>query len=88
MVAAGTWPFLSLYLEPQRVHGFERSLGEVIRYSADVYSYLTAPEALRVWGGVMQVYPKPEGELFFGVVPWLLLIAAIFGRWTELPDAG
>ena len=78
MVAAGTWPFLSLYLDAQRIHGFERSAGEVIRYSADVYSYLTAPEALRVWGGIMQAYPKPEGELFFGLVPWLLLIAAIF----------
>ena len=76
LVAAGSWPFLGLYLDAQRVHGFERSAGEVIRYSADVYSYFTAPEALRVWGRVMQAYPKPEGELFFGVVPWLLV--AIF----------
>ena len=81
VVAAGTWPFLSLYLDAQRIHGFERSAGEVIRYSADVYSYLTAPEALRVWGGIMQAYPKPEGELFFGMVPWLLVIAAIF--WSK-----
>jgi len=71
VVAAGTWPFLAQYLEVQRVHGFERPAGEVIRYSADVYSYFTAPEALRAWGGAMQAYPKPEGELFFGVVPWL-----------------
>ena len=75
LVAAGTWPFLALYLDAQRVHGFERSAGEVIRYSADVYSYFTAPEALRIWGGVMQAYPKPEGELFFGLVPWLLCLA-------------
>jgi hypothetical protein len=73
-VAAGTWPFLTLYLAAQRVHGFERSIGEVIRFSADVYSYLTAPEALRLWGGVMQAYPKPEGELFFGLVPWSLFV--------------
>jgi hypothetical protein len=72
VVAAGTWPFLSLYLDAQRVHGFERSLGEVIRFSADVYSYVTAPEALRLWGSWLQVYPKPEGELFFGLVPWVL----------------
>ena len=75
VVAAGTWPFLAQYLEVQRVHGFERPAGEVIRYSADVYSYFTAPEALRAWGGAMQAYPKPEGELFFGVVPWLLCLA-------------
>ena len=69
MVAAGTLPFLLLYLEGQRVHGFERSMGEVIRFSADVFSYFTAPEALRLWGPLMQAYPKPEGELFFGLVP-------------------
>jgi hypothetical protein len=71
-VLAATAPFLMLYAQVDRVHGFERSLGEVIRFSADVYSYLTAPEALRVWGGVMQAHPKPEGELFFGVLPWVL----------------
>ena len=77
VVAFGTWPFLTLYLEAQRVHGFERPLGEVIRFSADVYSYATAPEALRLWGSVLQVYPKPEGELFFGVVPWALALVSI-----------
>jgi hypothetical protein len=85
VVAAGTWPFLALYLDAQRVHGFERSAGEVIRYSADVFSYLTAPEALRLWGGVMQAYPKPEGELFFGVVPWVLVLIAVV--WSR-PQSG
>ena len=77
VVVAATVPLLLPYLEAQRIHGFERSLREVIRFSADVYSYFTAPEALRVWGDVMQAYPKPEGELFFGVVPWLLAIVAL-----------
>ncbi|HXG87581.1 MAG TPA: hypothetical protein VNJ02_04525 [Vicinamibacterales bacterium] len=77
VVLVGTWPFLDLYLQAQRVHGFERSIGEVIRFSADVYSYATAPEALRLWGGVLQTYPKPEGELFFGLLPLLLTLAAI-----------
>jgi hypothetical protein len=85
LVTAGTWPFLSLYLDAQRVHGFERSVGEVIRYSADVYSYFTAPEALRVWGRAMQAYPKPEGELFFGAVPWVLAgMAILSGATTRL----
>jgi hypothetical protein len=82
-VVAGTLPFLLPYLEAQRVHGFERAVGEVIQFSADVYSYLTAPEALLLWGDVMQAYPKPEGELFFGFVPWLLLGVAATSR---LPD--
>ena len=85
IVAAGTWPFLTLYLEAQRIHGFERPLGEVIRFSADVYSYLTAPEAVRLWGSVVQAYPKPEGELFFGVVPVLLAIIAIVSGWPGEP---
>jgi hypothetical protein len=87
IVTAGTWPFLSLYLDAQRVHGFERSVGEVIRYSADVYSYFTAPEALRVWGRTMQAYPKPEGELFFGAVPWVLAVAAILLSASVRPRA-
>jgi hypothetical protein len=82
VVVAGTWPFLSLYLEAQRVHGFERPISEVIRYSADVYSYFTAPEALRLWGDVIRMHPKPEGELFFGVVPMLLVVAAM--AWAGL----
>jgi hypothetical protein len=77
VVVAGTWPFLSLYLEGQRVHGVGRPIGEVIRYSADVYSYFTAPETLRLWGDVMRMYPKPEGELFFGLTPMLLVVAAM-----------
>ena len=76
VVAAGTYPFLTLYLDARRVHGFERSIGEVIRFSADVYSYATAPEALKLWGSVLQVYPKPVGELFFGVIPWVLFFTA------------
>lgn len=77
VVFAGTWPFLALYLDAQRVHGFERPLGEVIRYSADVFSYLTAPEALRSWGSVWRAYPKAEGELFFGCVPVTLAIIGV-----------
>lgn len=74
-VAAGTWPFLALYLEARAVHGFSRPLSEVVLFSADVYSYLSAPGALALWGTVMQAYPKAEGELFFGALP--LMLAAI-----------
>lgn len=77
LVTAGTAPFLWLYLEGQRVHGLERPIGEVIRFSADVFSYVTAPEALRLWGQVLQIYVKPEGELFVGAIPLLLTLVAI-----------
>jgi hypothetical protein len=78
VVALGTLPFLVLlYAEGQRVHGIERPFGEVVRFSADVYSYLTAPEALVIGGRWLQVYPKPEGELFYGLVPLALLAVAL-----------
>jgi hypothetical protein len=77
VVAAVTWPFLSLYLEAQRVHGFERAPAEIIRFSADVYSYLTAPEALRLLGSVLNAWPKPEGELFLGFVAMALAVVAL-----------
>lgn len=76
-VTAATVPFLLPYLEAQRVHGFHRAIEEVISYSADVHSYFSAPETLRLWGA-MQSYPKAEGELFFGVMPWLLAAVGLF----------
>lgn len=77
VVALGTWPFLALYLDAERVHGFERPLGEIIEFSADVYSYLTAAESLRLLGPVLQTFPKPEGELFLGLVSALLAVIGI-----------
>ena len=79
VVTAATLPFLVMYLNAQRVHGFERPIGEVIRFSADIYSYVTAPEAVRLWGPVLQVYPKAEGELWFGLIPLVLMLVAIGG---------
>jgi hypothetical protein len=81
-VTIGTWPFLALYLEAARVHGFERPLAEITRFSADVYGYFSASAALRVWGPIMQAFPKPEGELFLGLVPMVL---ATFGLIALLP---
>ena len=77
VVAAGTWPFLAMYLEAQRVHEFERPYGEIIKFSADVYSYITAPEALRLWGSVLNSWPKPEGELFLGFIAMGLAFVAL-----------
>ncbi len=81
IVVLGTWPFLAMYLQAQRVHGFERPMAEIIGFSADVYSYFTAPEALRLLGSTLRAWPKPEGALFLGFVPALLagvgLVAAL-----------
>jgi hypothetical protein len=72
IVALGTWPFLAMYLQAQRVHRLERPIAEIIGFSADVYSYFTAPEALRLLGSTLRPWPKPEGALFLGFVPALL----------------
>lgn len=83
-VGLAAWPVLRLYLDAQGVHPLDRPTGEIIGFSADVYSYLTASNALRVIGGVVNVWPKPEGELFLGLVATLL---AAFGLVAAGRDA-
>jgi hypothetical protein len=73
-VVAITIPFLLPYAAASGELGLERSRAEVIRFSADVHSYATAFDQ-SVWGDVIRAYPKPEGDLFPGVVA--LLLAAI-----------
>ena len=71
-----TLPFLLPYLEAQRGFGFARPFGEVVGFSANVWSYLTASENVWLWGETLRFYTRPEGETFLGVVPWLLAIVA------------
>ena len=76
-VLGATVPFLLPYVA-LREHGFgPRPLGEVARYSADVYSYLTAHEAQSFWGPVMHAFVKPEGELFPSLIPLVLALAGV-----------
>jgi hypothetical protein len=79
-VAASIVPFLLPYAT-LRAQGFAtRTPAEVSYYSADVYSYVTAFPDQRMWGPIMQAMPKPEGELFPGLVPLLLAgIGIVFG---------
>lgn len=85
VVTIATYPLLTLYLEAQRVYGFQRPLGEVMSFSADVYSYLAAAGALHLWGEIMQAIRKPEGELFFGLLPLILVGVAVFSGIRHLP---
>ena len=88
-VLALTVPFLLPYLAVSEQLRFERSRTEVIRFSADVYSYATAFAEQPVWGGVMRGHPKPEGDLFPGLVPVMLALIALVGsRWnSQLPPS-
>jgi hypothetical protein len=62
-----TWPFISPYLA-LRVHGDVgvRSYGEALQFSADVWSFATAADASRLWGGLVAAFRKGEGEGFVG----------------------
>lgn len=71
-----TLPFLFPYAQAQRHFGFERGLGEVLTFSANVWSYVTAAEPVRLWGRALRFYPHGEGETFLGFMPWLLGIVA------------
>jgi len=63
-VFALTLPFLLPYLELRSLGMGPRTLDEVKSFSADVFSYWTAPPESVMWGSVMRAYPKPEGDLF------------------------
>ena len=74
-----TLPFLFPYQRAQQLFGIERPFGEVVQFSANVWSYVTASENLRVWGKALRFYPHGEGETFLGFMPWLLALIALGG---------
>jgi len=67
-----TVPFLLPYVAVRDQLQIERGRGELLRYSADVYSYATAFSEQPVWGRTARAFPKPEGDLFPGLVAMLL----------------
>ncbi len=77
MTAVAILPFLLPYAEIRGRGVLLRGRDEVERFSADVHSYLTAPEELRLWGRLLDTFPLPEGALFPGLVPLLLAGAAV-----------
>jgi hypothetical protein len=78
-------PFLLPYREAQFLFGIERPFGEVVRFSANAWSYLTASENLNVWGRALRFSPRPEGETFLGFMPWLLALVAIAAVFFRAP---
>jgi len=72
-------PILYEYVVVHGRNGFERSLGEIEAYSADVAAVLCAPSDLTVWGW-LRVACKGEGELFPGLVVAALWAVACVQR--------
>jgi hypothetical protein len=59
--------------------GAHRDLKTIVESSADVMSWLTAPERTRLWGPILDLYPRGEARLFPGLVTPVLVLAAVFG---------
>jgi hypothetical protein len=76
-VTALTTPFVLPYVALRRRTGLARTFEEISRFSADVYSYFTAFPLHRVWFATADVYLKPEGELFPGLLPVVLSVLAL-----------
>jgi hypothetical protein len=91
-VTAATVPFLLPYLELRRLGIGGRSFEDVLGFSADVYSYLSAAADTRLWGAQLQVFRKSEGELFLGFTAYGLaglgtMVAARAAWRRVVPDA-
>jgi hypothetical protein len=72
----------------RETYGFQRSIGEIRFFSADIASLLSASDELLVWGWV-NVFQRPEANLFPGLVI-VLLIAFVMYRThpfrTHVPE--
>jgi len=82
-VAAITVPFMLPYLALRNRDFSPRAAREVDRFAADVYSYLTAAPNLRVWGGRLRAWPKPESALFPGVTIAALAVFGCIRAWRD-----
>jgi hypothetical protein len=87
IVAAATAPFLVPYLLLRDRLPALRDVREVARHSADVYGYLTASPVLRFWGDTLRMFPRPEGDLFPGLIPVALAVIGIVA-WAKRGATG
>ncbi|MBI3079640.1 MAG: hypothetical protein HYY85_22040 [Deltaproteobacteria bacterium] len=81
-------PVFYPYLQVKELLGFSRSIDEVISFSADLTSYLSAPPDNRLWGQVTQRFHRPEGQLHPGLVTSLLALLGAVLSLTDRQAAG
>jgi len=82
-VAAVVVPFLLPYAALREQFPASRPIAEVTMYAADVYSYVTAFVGQRVWGQTLRLFPKPEGDLFPGLLPVILAVIGLAAAWPS-----
>jgi hypothetical protein len=68
-------PLLWRYKAIHQQLGFVRDFGTTRQYGADVLGLLNTDPALTIWGG-LQLYWRPEGQLFPGLTVTLLVLTA------------
>jgi hypothetical protein len=76
------------YLKLKKDFGFIRPFGEVVFFSADFVSFLSIPAQNRLWGKLLEGFMKPEGDLFMGLIAFMMSLAGIASlvRWKKTPD--
>jgi hypothetical protein len=86
VVCAVTGTFAVPYLELRAVGFSPRSLEETTRFSADTYALFTADPNLRLWGSILQAWPKAEGALFPGlVIVGLAFVGVVMAQRGQTP---
>jgi len=80
-------PFLRGYQAILRdTYGFQRSIGEIRFYSADMAALLSAGDELLTWGWV-RVFERPESSLFPGLAIVLLTTFSVYRAHPFRSDA-
>jgi hypothetical protein len=77
LVAGITLPAMRPYEALRELHGAQRSIEEIQFYSADVLGWVTAEDQLALWGPRLRTLVRPEGQLFPGLLPLMLVVLAI-----------
>jgi hypothetical protein len=85
-VLAVTAAFTAPYLELRALGFSPRSLEETTRFSADTHALFTADPNLRLWGPILQAWPKAEGALFPGMVIVALAVVGILAERGGRPS--
>jgi hypothetical protein len=76
-------PFLLPYLRVSQLHGFVRASAEVQTYSARPLDWLAIAPANKLWHGLGSTWADFEMTLFPGLLPGLLVLAALFLLKTQ-----
>ena len=86
-VFAVTGAFAVPYFDLRALGFSPRSLEETTRFSADTYALFTADPNLRLWGPILQAWPKAEGALFPGLVIVALASVAIWSAESGIRNS-